>query len=50
VETKPGLLTKKSVLLVGDSAKLQRATGWKPTVSFEQMVRLLVEDARRAHN
>jgi GDPmannose 4,6-dehydratase len=50
VETKPGLLTKKSVLLVGDSGKLQRATGWKPSVSFEQMIRLLMEDARHAHN
>ena len=50
VETKPGLLTKKSALLVGDSSQLRRATGWEPAVSFEQMVRLLVEDARRAHN
>ena len=50
VETKPGLLTKKSALLVGDSSKLRQATGWKPSVSFEQMVRLLVEDARGAHN
>ncbi len=49
IETKPGLLTKKSVLLVGDSNKLQRATGWKPSVSFEHMIKLLIEDARRAH-
>ncbi len=50
VETKPGLLTKKSVLLVGDSTRLQRATGWKPSVSFEQMIQLLLADARHAHN
>jgi len=50
VQTKSGLLTKKSVLLVGDSSKLRRATGWKPSVSFEEMVRLLVDDARRAAN
>jgi nucleoside-diphosphate-sugar epimerase len=47
---RPGLLTKKSALLVGDSSKLRRITGWKPSVSFEQMVRLLVDEARRDHN
>jgi GDPmannose 4,6-dehydratase len=46
VRTKPGLLTKKPVLLVGDSSKLRRATGWKPSVSFEEMVCRLVDDAR----
>jgi GDPmannose 4,6-dehydratase len=46
VETKPGLLTKKSAMLVGDSTKLRAATGWKPSVSFDEMVRLLVDAAR----
>ena len=46
VLSKPGLLTKKPVLLVGDSTKLRRATGWKPSVSFEEMVRRLVDEAR----
>lgn len=50
VQTKPGLLTKKSVLLVGDSSKLRRATGWEPSVSFEEMVRRLVDEARRDEN
>jgi GDPmannose 4,6-dehydratase len=50
VETKAGLLTKKSALLVGDSGKLRRATGWKPGVSFEQMIPLLMNDARRVCN
>jgi GDPmannose 4,6-dehydratase len=47
VQTKPGLLTKKPVLLIGDSTKLRRATGWKPSVTFEQMVHRLVDDARQ---
>jgi GDPmannose 4,6-dehydratase len=46
VQTKPALLTKKPVLLVGDSTKLRRATGWQPGIAFEQMVRLLVDEAR----
>ena len=49
-QTKPGLLTKKPVVLVGDSSKLRRATGWKPSVSFEEMIHLLVEDARQQTN
>ena len=47
VQINPDLLTKKPVLLVGDSTKLRQATGWKPTVTFEEMVRLLVDDARQ---
>jgi GDPmannose 4,6-dehydratase len=47
VQTRPGLLTKKPVLLVGDATKLRSATGWKPSVNFEQMIHLLVDDARR---
>jgi GDPmannose 4,6-dehydratase len=47
VQTRPGLLTKRPVLLVGDSTKLRRETGWAPSVTFEEMVRLLVEDARQ---
>ena len=30
-------------LLQGDSAKAQRLLGWQPTVSFRQLVRLMVE-------
>lgn len=45
-QTKPGLLTKKPVLLIGDSSKLRNATGWSPSVTFEEMVRRLVDEAR----
>ena len=50
VQTKPGLLTKKSTLLIGDSTKLRQATGWKPSVTFEEMVRSLVDVARALSN
>ena len=31
------------VLTVGDSTKLQRELGWSPEVSFEELVRMMVE-------
>ena len=34
--------------LVGNAAKLRTATGWRPGVTFEEMVALLVRDADRA--
>jgi GDPmannose 4,6-dehydratase len=35
-------------LLVADSAKAAAKLGWRPTVSFEQLVRMMVEaDLRR---
>jgi GDPmannose 4,6-dehydratase len=39
----PSLLTKQRRSLVGDSSKLREATGWEPSVSFRQMVELLLE-------
>jgi GDP-D-mannose dehydratase len=32
-------------ILVGDSTKLRQQTGWRPTIGFEQLVRLLVDSA-----
>ena len=32
--------------LVGDASKARNRLGWKPTVSFEQLVELLVDAAR----
>jgi GDPmannose 4,6-dehydratase len=45
VETDASLLTKSraAAALVGDSSKLRRKTGWAPSVSFVDMVRLLVD-------
>ena len=33
----------ESAQLVGDAAKARRELGWQPTVSFEQLVRMMVQ-------
>ncbi len=43
VEERPGLLVRKPAARVGDARRLGEVTGWRPRVSFEEMVRLLVE-------
>ena len=47
VTTDSSLLTRKAGARVGDASKLRKATGWKPSISFEQMVRSLVDEAAR---
>ena len=46
VITQPGLLKKKPAILIGDSSKLLRLTGWQPTLSFREMIEKLLEYAR----
>jgi GDPmannose 4,6-dehydratase len=43
VEVEPAIIGKPRTALVGDSTKLRRATGWSPSVTFQQMVALLVD-------
>jgi GDPmannose 4,6-dehydratase len=45
----PSLLGSPKPPLVGNPNKLKRMTGWRPSVSFEQMVRLLLEARGNAH-
>lgn len=45
VKTDARLLHKTSHPLCGDSGKLRAATGWSPSVTFEEMVVRLVEEA-----
>lgn len=42
VESNPGPVSRQVPVLVGNPAKLMRLTGWKPTVEFEEMVKLLL--------
>lgn len=42
VKEKPNIVCKKNFFRVGNSAKLKRATGWKPSVDFKKMVKLLL--------
>jgi GDPmannose 4,6-dehydratase len=46
VVTDSSLLKKKSALLIGDSGKLRRLTGWQPRVSFREMIGLMMKAAR----
>jgi GDPmannose 4,6-dehydratase len=44
VEVAPGLISgQRRSSLVGNTAKLTAATGWKPSVSFTELVRILVQ-------
>jgi GDPmannose 4,6-dehydratase len=43
VEVEPAIIGKPRTTLVGDSTKLRTTTGWSPSVTFEQMVELLVD-------
>jgi GDPmannose 4,6-dehydratase len=45
VEENPGLVKSPPGALVGNAAKLRERTGWKPTVTFEEMVHVLVDAA-----
>lgn len=47
VKEDPGILTRRLGRLVGDPSRLKRRTGWKPTVDFDGMIRLLAEDAAK---
>jgi GDPmannose 4,6-dehydratase len=46
VEENPTLVRKPERTLVGDASKLRSATGWKPSVDFQGMVKLLLDGAR----
>ena len=43
VELNPARMTRAPQTRIGNPEKLMRATGWKVTISFEEMVRRLVE-------
>jgi len=47
--TDSGLLRKKPVVLVGDSDKLRRLTGWQPKTSFRSMIEKMLEHARKTN-
>lgn len=42
VEEKSNIITKEKAALVGDPKKLKTMTGWKPSVDFKQMIKLLL--------
>lgn len=48
VEENPAVLQRRRITLVGDASKLRDATGWHPTVTFPEMVALLLKSQRAA--
>jgi GDPmannose 4,6-dehydratase len=50
VKTNSNFLTRKNTFRIGDPTKLKKLTGWEPTVSFMQMVSLLIEKELIANN
>ena len=44
--TDSSLLRKKPALLVGDSGKLRRLTGWRPKTSFSGMIEIMIKAER----
>lgn len=50
VKSNANFLTRKNTIRIGDPSKLKKFTGWEPTVSFMEMVSLLVEKELIANN
>ena len=42
VKVDQSLLKNKKRLLIGDASKLMEATGWRPTIGFEEMIRIML--------
>lgn len=47
VVIEPGILNKPAVVRVGNSTKLRMHTGWKPSVSFEEMILKIINEEKR---
>jgi GDPmannose 4,6-dehydratase len=50
VRASDGVLLERRGPLVGDSTKLRTVTGWRPMITFEQMVRTMVGEQSRGEN
>lgn len=42
IKVNPNLITKEQSSLIGNNLKLFRATGWKPKISFEKMIKTML--------
>jgi GDPmannose 4,6-dehydratase len=45
VVERPSVLARRSPTLIGDYRRLNERTGWRPTISFREMVRTLIDKA-----
>lgn len=44
VKSNPNFLTRKNTVRIGDPSKLKSLTGWEPSISFPEMVSLLIDE------
>ena len=44
VEENKSILTRKPVCRVGSPSKLMKSTGWKPSMDFKKMIKVLMEE------
>jgi GDPmannose 4,6-dehydratase len=44
----PRLLQRSSLPLCGDASHLRQRTGWRPSINFKQLIRLLVQSAEHS--
>jgi GDPmannose 4,6-dehydratase len=43
----PSIIRKSNAVLIGNASKLRRETGWAPSLSFPEMVRLLTSETQQ---
>jgi GDPmannose 4,6-dehydratase len=49
IEVAPGMLKRRTAAFAGNPAKLARAAGWRPSLAFKDMVRILVDAEMKEH-
>ena len=47
IKESSAILTRTRKPLIGDSTKLNKATGWKPSLSFEEMVKKITQQVKK---
>jgi GDPmannose 4,6-dehydratase len=50
VKCNPDFITRKNTVRIGDPSKLKQLTGWQPSVSFPEMVSLLIQKELSENN
>ncbi len=46
VQENKGMLSPQKTFLVGDASKLKTATGWEPSLNFQQMIEKIIDDLK----
>lgn len=49
VKEESKVITRRRRILVGNAQKLKKATGWKPKTSFNEMIKILIDERGKQH-